>query len=935
MGDHNGQLFGDSNGRIYGFPLSPSAMDTPFDYYNPVSPAEPSPAPSSPPSGNTNILENFKLIDLSNGQFVFVNEEGDKFEQNIESLSYNFDQRSYTVNTYNTTYNTTNNYYEYNYYTYNVQYTYNNTYVTYIGSTAEFVPTTYELYYELPDGRSSADLTEADIAGLSFQFHDMVNYKRSATDTSLRALYHFDGDTDDSSYWFTQGAFTWDKGASITYMESNAFNGALYLDEKEHQFTITLPSSIGSQDFTLQWRYYQNSATTTDNNENYVTVGGQKLLGWSEQSLYSLGTIKLSTGLSVGTWQELALVRHNGTLYIYHNGVKVASAAMSAVMTNKIVFYLGANSRAYSMLDELRVVNFAVAKGGAAYMPTVVPYDTNSVLVLPDGTLPVADEYWEFDTTIKPDSVFNFTTSVYPVQENFSNKRYNQISDNVKSSFMNLMYASGNFYFGDGFLTVQRQYFDPYLTNTRPGSGPSNGYFGSIGGAAFGIFLDDFSDVSGPYASSYPSHRIDTYTVNIVYSDGSQHAATGSLEHGCYIQGSTTDSITPFRSDELDFGPLKGRLMKVAPVPYEFYHKAATMLVLGCAPGYSSVDIVYIEVLKGDQHNTGHKKVSCLYDPTELQPNTAAIQTDIPVKGYTVGGVRPTFPVRGDVWMPVEGSRITGVQIYNGRAWEETNARYWTGSRWIPIYAFDLVTLQDMWDVSSSTGEDVIPPITSESGFWRWWQTQWLDFRAWLEKNGGVDTGPGTVYPDQGTCEHTHVERVLTQPTCTTTGTGLYVCTKCGDSYVQTIPANGHDWLMEDSILDELDEDGAVVEPGYDLYRCSVCGEEYKDFARTGPPGETDSSSLVQLIQHLFETLGELVGSLISWVLDLGATAMEGFAKVGEFFKKTAGEIKEFGGEFAAFLGSFFGIIPPELMSILSLAVLLLGLGLFIRHVLL
>ncbi len=336
------------------------------------------------------------------------------------------------------------------------------------------------------------------------------------------------------------------------------------------------------------------------------------------------------------------------------------------------------------------------------------------------------------------------------------------------------------------------------------------------------------------------------------------------------------------------------------------------------------------EVIPGTEYVPGQD-----YYVNLIEPNTAAIQTDIPIKGYTVGGVRPTFPERGNVWMPVEGSRISGVQIYNGRAWEETNARWWTGSRWIPIYAFDIVTLADMWDVGTQDGTDVIPPITSESGFWRWWQTQWLDFRAWMEKNNSPGSGPGTVYPDQTTCEHTHVEQVLTQPTCTTTGTGLYICTKCGDSYVQSIPANGHDWLMEDSILDELDEDGAVIEPGYDLYRCSICGELYKDFARTGPPGETDRSSLVQLIQNLFQSLGKLVGDLISWILDLGATAMDGFGKVGQFFADTAAQIKEFGGEFAAFLGSFFGIIPSELMTVLSLAVLLFGLGLFIRHVLL
>lgn len=378
-------------------------------------------------STNNNLS---KFIDLTNATFTVVNENGVKAEQYIESLTWNEDNRSYTVNTYDYTYNVTNNYYEYNYYTYNIQYTYNNTYVTYIGSTAEYQPTTYEFYYELPDGRSSADLTEADIAGLSFQFADVVNYKKSATDTSLRALYHFDGNTNDSSYWSAQGSFEWHTGASITYMESNAFNGALYLDEKAHGFTITLPSDIGSGDFSLQWRYYQNSATTTNNMENVVSFGSfgggpwnKTLLQWSEQYFYDGdgNQFAASRGLSVGTWQEIALVRHKGVLYTYHNGIKIGSVSTTTVFKNTINFYFGANSRAYSMIDELRVVNFAIAEGGASYTPTAVPYDTNSILILPDGVEPIADEYWVIDKTVTPYKSWDFRDGSVTVKDAVAN----------------------------------------------------------------------------------------------------------------------------------------------------------------------------------------------------------------------------------------------------------------------------------------------------------------------------------------------------------------------------------------------------------------------------------------------------------------------------------------------------------------------------------
>lgn len=862
-------------------------------------------------------VEDMKILDITNNTMNLIDDKGQTTNYTIESLYYDASSKSYTANVYNTVFNTTNNYYEYNYYTYNISYTYNNTYVTYIGSNADYQEP-YEYYYELPDGRSSADLTAEDVAGLSFQFYDVVNYQKSATDNHLRALYHFDGDTDDSSFFSTQTAFTWNKGASITYMDSNAFNGCLYLDEQEHDFTVTLPSNIGSGDFTLQWRYYQNSATTTEHNENYVMFGNTKLLGWSEKNLYRMGTTQMYP-LSLGTWQELALVRYNGVLYFYHNGLKVGSLSNASVFEDTFTFHLGASSRGYSMLDEMRFVNFAVAEGTSAYTCTSVPYDTNGVLVLPGGAIPIADEYWKWDTTIKPTYSVDMTTGFLNVlSSSSSGSNYSNWNSLTKNGFYTLLDTVSAY---DGFTTLQG----------RGANGSSQMSFGTlwdydnkrqtetlgIDGTGVGIYLGSSTCTA---ASGGPV--VGDYTFNLLCRDGSSYSMT------CTIP----DDFTGFSfSKSFDWGTMAYYRCKGSSKSEKY---ALDGIFFDITSG-KSLDVVYLEAVPGTTPNTGHELVTCAYSPDELQANTAAVQSDIPVKGYTVGGVRPTFPVRGDVWFSVEGSRISGVQIYNGRAWEQTNARWWTGKRWIPIYAFDLITLEDMWDVAGEDGGEVIPPITSDYGFWNWWKGQWLDFRSWLASNSGGSGGGPIIFPPISDCEHTYTEKVLTAPTCTMKGSALYTCSKCGDSYTDTLNANGHDWLMKESIPDELGEGGAVLVAGYDLYVCSVCGEEYKDYARTGPPGEEGGSTLTQLIQQLFESLGGLVGSLIDWVLELAVDAVKGFGDLGDYFKEKAGEIEGFGGEFIGFLGAFFTIIPPEIMTCLSLTLVLLGLTLFIRKVLL
>lgn len=870
----------------------------------------------------THNEDNSKVLDLTNGKLTLVDELGSLFELNIDDVSFDFDNRSYTVNAYDI--KQTNNYYEYNYYTYNIQYTYNNTYVTYIGSTAEYQPKEWVLYYELPDGRSSADLTEEDIAGLSFQFNDVVNYKRSATDTSLRALYHFDGNTNDSSYWSTQGDFTWNTGASITYMESNAFNGALYLDEKTHDFTITLPSNIGSGDFSLQWRYYQNSATTSTNMDNYLTIGGQKLLQWSEHALYNGSGTKVGD-LSVGTWQELALVRNKGTLHIYHNGVKLASVALSSVLTNQIVFHLGPASKAYAMLDEMRFVNFAVTQGGAAYTPTAVPYDTNSVLVLPDGAFPIAEEHWEWDTTFKPIFVLDMSSGYVPVvTASTSGSRYHASYPSLNSM---VRIQSQNFYVNDTFCTVNCG-LNSSIDTLQSGSAY---YFSSLARSE-NLFVP-FLSYEGSRTNWKKKMYLGDYTVSFVLSDGTIYSGTVTIPELATNWGSNASNV-------ITCGPISFRIRS----GFTYWEDSSAdswyqYLAFGLAPGYGPVDLVYLEIVPGTQANTNHKHVTAVYSSDELQPNTAAIQSDIPVKGYTVGGVRPTFPERGDVWFPVEGSRISGVYIYNGQAWEQTNARWWTGKRWIPIYAFDLVTLQDMWDVTSSEGpgNEVTPPISSDYGFWNWWKAQWLDFRAWLEKALSSGSGGGTVLfpPVEENCAHTYREKIMTRPGCTLTGTALYTCSKCGDVYTAELEALGHDWVMDDSIPDELDGEGNVLQAGYDLYTCTRCGVQHKDFSRTGPPGSEGGSTLTKLIQQLFESLGNLVGGLIDWILDLAKEAIAGFGALGDYFKEKAEAVEGFGGEYVDFFGAFFGIIPPEISTLISLALVFLGLGLFIKKVLL
>jgi hypothetical protein len=665
-------------------PTAPSVVDNDFNLI----------VDNSKNNSDNVVIDDMKVIDTLNNQMTLINEFGDKITYNIDSLYWDASTHSYTANTYNVTNNT------YNYYTWNITYNITNTYINYIGSNAAYQQEEYKYYYELPDGRSSEDLTADEVGAMSFQFADVKNYARSATDTSLRALYHFDGNTEDSGYFSTQTVFNWTSGASITYMDSSSFNGALYLDETAHKFDITLPSNIGSGDFSLQFRHYQASQPDTLNNiENTLSIGGNVVLRWDERNFYwGASGSTVAAVVPIGSWAEIALVRNNGILYLYINGLKVTSSANTTGYSGSIAFNFGSTSRAYTMLDELRFVNFAIAKAGANYQCATVPFDTNLVLVLPDSVFPIADEYWEVTYPSNSFSVSNV-----------------DLTQGAQTAFPTTRVSSY-----DGYSTfmagTSEMAINFYNFNYNWGSAYSTYYIN--------LLLSDGSILSAPFEANYDSVKS---TMRII-SDGGSSATVGSRTAGSYSWGYVIARVEASSNLYVRIQPLTGK----------------------------TIDIAAISVTSSIPTSSAFKaeKISCIYSSEDIQPNTAAVQSSIPVTGYTVGGVRPTFPERGNVWFPVEGRRITGCYIYDGSMWRVAGCRYYTGTRWIPIYAFDIYTLADCWDVADAV--DVTPPITSESGFWNWWKTEWASFRAWLKEafaglTGGSGGGDTIVIPPDST----------------------------------------------------------------------------------------------------------------------------------------------------------------------------------------
>ena len=615
---------------------------------------------------------------------------------------------------------------QYYYFTYN--YHINYTSITYIGTTEEY-DKHYEVYYKLPDGRSSADLTAEELEQLNVSI-DVINYGRSADDVSLRSLYHFDGDTDDSSYWNYCTGFTWNKGASLTYMDEGSFGGSLYLDETEHDFTLTLPSGLMG-DFTLQFRYYQ-SATAAPQTDSYINLGSTAVLKLDGANIKSGSGTTLSA-MPIGSWNELALIRDSGTLYYYLNGVKIGSVSQG-IAWQDLNFHFGSSQQTFKKLDELRVLNTALQTGGASYTPTSVPHDTNLALVLPDSAKPIADEYWAVDFHEDATYSANFTNG-----GTLDNAGIYSLQNLTASVFPTGLYLQATASASKGSYDYYRESgLGDYITP------PSDL-------AYFKITLQDAS-------STYRGHHI-----SIVFDDGSV------FDYRFFLQSIYGGNYTAFPVDasqplsKTDTVKFPGGFLMLF---YDRNNDKAPTIAVVLDPSENH-NILAIERCELESTSSGREETLVALaarstitaehitsitamTPEDLATPTLAVRSDIPVTSWQIGGVRPSVPSKGQVWALVERQYITSLQIYNGRAWEVCDGRIWTGSRWVPYSAYNVITLKDMSDIVDSSSPDK-EYIYTESGFWDWWQRSWnaftTKFFSLLEGSGlsPGDSGSGMV----------------------------------------------------------------------------------------------------------------------------------------------------------------------------------------------
>lgn len=865
-------------------------------------------------------------VDINNGTIIVGGET-----YYIDELIYDASTQTYHIDAHQEyDYSTeTNEYYTYEY-TFEVQYNIDYTSITYIGQTEEY-DERYELYYELPDGRSSADLTAEDLEQLSIVFKDVVNYARTADNVDLRALYHFDGDTLDSSYWSYITDFEWISGASLTYMDEGTFEGSLYLDETEHMLQITLPNVTDANgDFTLQWRYYQSQALnpTIDSGIAFGTTEADAVIMWDGEYWYNKYGTQIAE-MSIGNWNEICVMRSDGILYYYINGVCVATVSDSMLYNNVITFLFGSDQESYKKLDELRFTRAAVYTPGENYTPSAVPFDTNLALILPDGERPMADEVMVI--TPSQNNLLGFTELDGWIDHVAANAK--TITDALEGDeFVDYISDGTLLLFNPSYTTISAG--DESVGLSANGTEPCE-YIESIyaSQSAVTAWSPDYCDrhvlrsgafipilgiqcypngacsknISSGYNYSNAKEYVmpivgedGTYTLSVVLSDGTYSSVTFTLDNAFV----TVDSINegcPITFSDAEIDSWNEYTVTINDTDYvQHYH--SRILGISILPEVGTTcEIAYVELVPGDASDFEITWETAMYSSGELEDAPVlAVRTNDPITSYQIGGVRPSYPETGMVYAMVENSRIVSLQYYNGSAWTPVDGRIWTGTRWIPYGSFDVFTLQDFHDVIGSSGDDY-EYIYTESGFWAWFQRQWVLFMNKLDQILEAITG---VSGDAAKCSHEYSDKIQREATCTVPGHIRYTCELCGHSYTELVDPVGHDWILQEHVDEVLNDDGSVKEKGYDILVCSVCDAESKDYG--DGPIETD----------IFDAAGDLIAEGIEWILGKLDELADSLGTITETFHGFVDKVKGMSGEYTMFFGAFLTLVPEELMTV-------------------
>lgn len=428
-----------------------------------------------------------------------------------------------------------------------------------------------------------------------------------------------------------------------------------------------------------------------------------------------------------------------------------------------------------------------------------------------------------------------------------------------------------------------------YWTNTKELSDYGSTYYGNGKGGSGGPFNNGYLVLS----ESLIDGDIDAVVRTLKMNDGYAFWKNGTAKHYFNYSQASSNSSNPIPLGQWvnmaivnDGSAVKYYMNGVQFTPPSNWQASTgnlkKMYFYG-APGFTYSYYDELRISKGALYRENYTPASAPFDipmvltlPSEKTDGAIAIKSAIAVNNVRLGGVRPSYPAQGDVYISLDADKkVTSCQQYQSGTWTECQGSVCKDNNWVELtgysFAGHVVNEDDFAEVIDKKDD---PAIGSNS-------------------NPDAEVTSFTVhYYKDGTTDKLRRDTV-------------YQNVAVGSSFTFSPPAIKNYKPLVSSAEITISADGEHV-----FYYAADAGSGGGSGGESDPskPGFFDGllSGVKSLVDVVCGFLGGVVQSLLSGVTGIISTLIEAFKAV-----------LSLGGHFGDFLAAALGFVPREIIDLL------------------
>jgi len=427
-----------------------------------------------------------------------------------------------------------------------------------------------------------------------------------------------------------------------------------------------------------------------------------------------------------------------------------------------------------------------------------------------------------------------------------------------------------------------------YWTNTKELSDYGSTYYGNGKGGSGGPFNNGYLVLS----ESLIDGDIDAVVRTLKMNDGYAFWKNGTAKHYFNYSQASSNSSNPIPLGQWvnmaivnDGSAVKYYMNGVQFTPPSNWQASTgnlkKMYFYG-APGFAYSYYDELRISKGALYTENYTPASAPFDipmalvlPSEKTEGAIAVKSAVAVNNVRLGGVRPSYPAQGDVYISLDADKkVTSCQQYQSGTWTECQGSVCDNDTWVDLtgysFAGQVVNEDDFAEVidkkeDPAAGTDANPEAEATS------------FTVHYYKEGTTDkVRRDTVY------QNLAVGADFTASAPTVKGYKALAA-----SAEITVTADG-EHIFYYSVDESTDPGGSDDDPS--------------------KPGFFDGllSSVKSLVNVICGFVGGVVQSLLSGITGIISTLIDAFKAV-----------LSLGGHFGDFLAAALGFVPREIIDLL------------------